>query len=185
MAEKKNNRKDEKSVTFRLDASAMNTIRRDSADVGFTLNSLANRQLRQYTEWDRLESKIGFTTVRHRVLRAMLSLLPDEEIAALGRAQGPAEAREYILLRWRTVNLANFLRFVENYAKFATQFQLEHHENEGHTLILVHPLGEKWSLYLEAFMLAALEDLCGIHAESHRTDESVVLILPYDPTLNP
>jgi len=92
----------------------MESVRRDSVDEGFTLNSLANRQFLQYTEWDRLEAKIGFTTVRHRFFRAMLSKLSDEEITAIGREQGPAEAREYMLLRWKSVSLDNFISFVEN-----------------------------------------------------------------------
>jgi len=153
----------------------MESVRRDSVDEGFTLNSLANRQFLQYTEWDRLEAKIGFTTVRHRFFRAMLSKLSDEEITAIGREQGPAEAREYMLLRWKSVSLDNFISFVENYARFATQFQLEHHETGEHVLILVHPLGDRWSLYLEAFMTAALDRLFGIQAKTQRTDESVAL----------
>jgi hypothetical protein len=40
---------------------------------------------------------------------------------------------------------------------------------------MVHALGHKWSIYLEAFMLAALDNLFGIQAESQRTDESLAL----------
>jgi len=168
-------RKNHENLTFRLDASLLESVRRDSESEGFTLNSLANRQFMQYTEWDRLESKIGFMTVRHRFFRAILSKLSTDEIAAIGREQGPAEAREYMLLRWRTVSVENFLRFVENYARFATQYQLEHHNHGEHVMILVHPLGEKWSIYLEAFMTAALENLFEIRAKTQRTDESVAL----------
>src|SRR5256885_13476639 len=107
-------RKNHENLPFRLDASLLESVRRDSESEGFTLNSLANRQFMQYTEWDRLESKIGFMTVRHRFFRAILSKLSDE-IAAIGREQGPAEAPEYILLRWRTGSVEDFLRFVENY----------------------------------------------------------------------
>lgn len=178
MASKKNGRKVQENITFRLDASAMRTIRRDSMDQGFTLNSLVNRQLLQYTEWDRLERKIGFTTVSYRFFRSVLERLPDDEIAALGKAQGPVEAREYILLRWRTVTFENFLRFVENYSKFATQYDLEKHPGEARTVVLVHALGEKWSIYLEAFMVSALEALFGIQPASERTDNSVLLTLP-------
>ena len=175
MPKPRSDRKQHENLTFRLDASLMESVRRDSEDEGFTLNSLANRQFMQYTEWDRLEAKIGFMTVRHRFFRAVLAKLSDEEIASIGREQGPAESREYILLRWRKVTLGNFLRFVENYSRFATQYQLEHHNHGEHVMILVHPLGEKWSIYLEAFMAAALEDLFRIHPKTQRTDESVAV----------
>jgi hypothetical protein len=156
----------------------MDAVRRDSVEEGFSLNSLANRQFKQYTEWDRLEGKIGFTTIRHRAFRAMLAMLPDQEVAALGREQGPSEAREYILLRWKTITFENFVRFVDTYAKFATQYNFVHHPEGGHLMILAHPLGEKWSIYLEAFMTEALQDLFGIEALSQRTDESLALSFP-------
>src|ERR1700756_444084 len=113
----------------------MNTVRRDSIAEGFTLNSIATRQFQQYTEWDRLESKMGFATIRHRGFRAILSKISDEDIAAIGREQGPLEAREYILLRWKLINLENFIHFVENYAKHATQFHVEHSNGTEHVLI--------------------------------------------------
>lgn len=183
VAKPKEPRKNHRNLTFRLDPTVMEAVRRDSAQEGFSLNSLANRQFQQYTEWDRLEGKIGFTTVRHRVVRAMLARLSDEEVAELGRAQGPAEAREYILLRWKTITIENFVRFVENYARFATQFNLIHHEDGEHLMIMAHALGEKWSIYLEAFMAAALEDLFGLRPETHRTDESVALSFPFSEGL--
>jgi len=153
----------------------MDTVRRDSVTEGFTLNSVANRQFQQYMEWDRLEAKMGFATVRNRGLRAMLSKISNEDIAAIGREQGPVEAREYILLRWKTISLENFIRFIENYARHATQFHVEHHNATEHVLIFVHSLGEKWSIYLEAFMIAALDGLLGIRAKAQRTDESLAV----------
>ena len=178
VATKKGNRTEHENPTFRLDTSIIDAIRRDSADEGLSANSLANRQLERYTEWDRLESKFGFMTLRDRMFRDMLARVSPADLAALGREQGPVEATEYMLLRWKAISLANFVRFVKNYAKFATQFELQHHVADGHELVFVHSLGENWSVYLEAFMLAALEGVFGIHAESERTDESVVLTFP-------
>jgi hypothetical protein len=179
LAKSKNPPKNHRNLTFRLDSSMMDAVRRDSEEEGFSLNSLANRQFRQYTEWDRLEGKIGFTTVRHRAFRAMLAKLSDQEVAALGREQGPAEAREYILLRWRTITLGNFVRFLDTYGKFATQYNFVHHaEGGGHLVIFAHSLGAKWSIYLEAFMTSALRDLFGIGATSSRTDESLAVSFP-------
>src|SRR5437667_4304244 len=108
----------------------------------------------------------------------MLARVSPDGLAALGREQGPVEATEYMLLRWKAISLANFVRFVKNYAKFATQFELQDHVADGHELVFVHSRGENWSVYLEAYMLAALERVFGIHAESERTDESVVLTFP-------
>ena len=178
LAIKKGVRKEHENPTFRLDASILDAIRRDSADEGSSANSLANRQLERFTEWDRLETKIGFTTVRQRMFREMLARVPPEDLVALGREQGPAEAREFMLVRWKSISLRNFVRFINSYAKFATQFELQHHEGEEHKLVLVHSLGENWSIYLEAFLLAALDQVFGVEAFSEHTDESVVLSFP-------
>lgn len=185
VAKPKDSEKNHRNLTFRLDSSVMDAVRRDSIEEGFSLNSLANRQFQQYTEWDRLEAKIGFTTIRHRLIRSLLARLSDEEVADLGRSQGSAEAREYILLRWREISIDTFIRFVENYSRFATQYNLIHHDDGEHLLILAHSLGEKWSIYLEAFMSSALEGLFGIRPRVQRTDESVALAFPFPDDFRP
>src|SRR5438874_7616019 len=146
VATKKGNRTEHENPTFRLDISILDAIRRDSADEGLSANNLANRQLERYTEWDRLESKFGFMTLRDRMFRDMLARVSPNDLAALGREQGPIEATEYMLLRWKAISLPNFVRFVKNYAKFATQFELQHHVADGHELVFVHSLGENWSV---------------------------------------
>src|SRR5438093_13575035 len=67
VATKKGNRTEHENRTFRLDISILDAIRRDSAGEGLSANNLANRQLERYTEWDRLESKFGFMTLRDRM----------------------------------------------------------------------------------------------------------------------
>src|SRR5437667_12581465 len=145
VATKKGNRTEHENPRFRLAISILDAIGRDSADEGLSANSLANRQLERYTEWDRLESKFGFMTLRDRMFRDMLARVSPADLAALGREQGPVEATEYMLLRWKAISLANFVRFVKNYAKFATQFELQHNVADRHELEVIHSLVENRS----------------------------------------
>src|SRR5207247_9546236 len=168
----KGNRTEHENPTSRADPAILDAIRRDSADERLSSNNVANRQLERYTEWDRLESKFGFMTLRDRMFRDMLARVSPDDLAALGREQGPIEATEYMLLRWKAISLPNFVRFVKNYAQLATQCELQQHVGEEHDLVLVHPLGEPWSVFLEAFVRGALDRLLGIGARSGQTDES-------------
>jgi hypothetical protein len=163
------------SVTFRVIAPVMEVARVGAVEEGISLNSLANRQLRQYAEWDRVERKLGYVTVRDRVIRSILDRISEDEVVAMGRNLGEVEVREYITLNWRTMNLENFLHFVDNYARYSGQFRVEHHREREHTLVLFHRLGAKWSLYLEAFMSSALDASLGQKAKTEWTDESVAL----------
>ncbi|TLZ43985.1 MAG: hypothetical protein E6K19_05855 [Methanobacteriota archaeon] len=162
----------------------MEVARVGAVEEGISLNSLANRQLRQYAEWDRVERKLGYVTVRDRVLRSILDRLSEDEVIALGRALGEVEVREYVTFNWRTMSLENFLHFVDNYARYSGQFRVEHHREQDHTLVFFHRLGTKWSVYLEAFMNSALEAALGQKASSQRTDESVALTFSTQSTRN-
>ena len=153
----------------------MDVARDAASEEGISLNSLANRQLRQYAEWVRLKHKLGYVTVRDRVFHHILEKLPEDEIVELGRQLGEVEAREYVMLNWRIMSPDHFIRFVDNYARYSGQFHVEHHDEAQHTLVLFHNLGSKWSLYLEAFMASALEASLGVTAKTQRTDQSVAL----------
>src|SRR5438046_3948254 len=89
VATKKGNRAEHENPTFRLDTSILDAIRRDSAGEGLSANSLANRQLERYTEWDRLESNFGFMTLRDRVFRDILARVSPADLAVRGRQQRP------------------------------------------------------------------------------------------------
>jgi hypothetical protein len=170
-----------RSVTLRVSAPVMDVARDAASEEGISLNSLANRQLRQYAEWDRLKRKLGYVTVRDRVFQHILEKLPEDEIVELGRRLGEVEAREYVTLNWRMMTPEHFIRFVDNYARYSGQFHVEHHEEAQHTIVLFHNLGYKWSLYLEAFMMAALDASLGLRARTQRTDQSVALTFSMTP----
>jgi hypothetical protein len=76
------NKSDDKyqSVTLRVITPVMEVARVGAVEEGISLNNLANRQLRQYAEWDRVERKLGYVTVRDRVLRSILDRLSEDEV---------------------------------------------------------------------------------------------------------
>jgi len=80
-----------RSVTLRVSSPVMDVARDAASEEGISLNSLANRQLRQYAEWDRLKHKLGYVTVRDRVFQHILEKLPDDEIIELGRRLASAQ----------------------------------------------------------------------------------------------
>jgi len=108
-----------RSVTLRVSSPVMDVARDAASEEGISLNSLANRQLRQYAEWDRLKHKLGYVTVRDRVFQHILEKLPEDEIVELGRQLGEVEAREYVMLNWRIMSPDHFIRFVDNYARYS------------------------------------------------------------------
>lgn len=170
-----NNRAKYESVTLRVTTPVIEIARLGAEEEGISLNSLANRQLRQYADWDRLERKLGYVTVRDRVFRLLLERLPEEDIAPLGKRLGEIEVREYVTLNWGRMAPERILDFVDSYARYSGQFRVEHHRQGQHTLVLFHRLGPKWSLYLEAFMLSAIQAALGQRARAERTEDSVTL----------
>lgn len=153
----------------------MEVARVGAEEEGISLNSLANRQLRQYAEWDRMERKLGYVTVRDRVFRQILDHLQEEDIVELADRLGEIEAREYITLNWGRVSPDRILDFVDSYARYSGQFRVEHHRQGQHTLVLFHRLGSRWSIYLEAFMLSAIQAVLGQKAKSERAEDHVTL----------
>lgn len=170
------------SITFRLDEPVLDALRQGVDEEGISLNNLANRQLMQYAEWDRLAEKIGFVSLSMRHLRSIIAHLSDEAMAEIGRELGAEFPREIIAFHWKDITLENFLLFVRMLSKYAHHYEANYREQDGeHVLILFHRLSEKWSIYLEAYMISALENLLGVKPKTYRTEQSVSVTFQHVP----
>ena len=65
-----------RSITFRFDSYVIDEMQREADQKETSLNVLVNQVLKRYTEWDRIEGKIGMMLVP----KVMLSSLIDKYI---------------------------------------------------------------------------------------------------------
>ena len=130
------------------------------------LNNLTNQILQNYVDWDRLESKAGMIPVAKRLLSEAFNDMSDDEVIKLATNVGRDTLNDIILFMRSKIDLDSLLSWLELWLKKNSTAGFSHTmENDIHTCIMKHDLGQKWSLYHKTVLELILDDMLGKHVD--------------------
>src|SRR5947209_20437989 len=86
------------SVTrsVRIEKDADERLRQLASQGDTSVNTLVNRALRKFVEWDAYGEKFGFITLPSAMLEKLMDCLTDEEARDLGEWAGKNHIKEYM-----------------------------------------------------------------------------------------
>jgi len=135
------------TFTLRIDEGIAKSLQNDSQLQDISLNTLINKILKRYVEWDSYESKVGMIPMAKPVITTLFNMMTEEEILDLVSNFGKSVVQD----------IAYFMKMKSDPDSFLTWFEIRmrrsfvefNHlqENDRHIYILKHDLGYKWSLY--------------------------------------
>ena len=157
---------------------------RDLAGRGETsVNTLVNRALRKFVEWDAYGDKFGFITMPSVILVRLMDYLTPEEARELGAWAGRNLLREYITFWFKEITPETFLHaFPTLLSKYGRAFAVEQHDEDHRTtIILNHGGGLKWSVFYEEAIRTGFHDLLKRDVRVEKTENQVVVRVPNFP----
>ncbi len=167
------------SVTrsVRIEKDADERLRQLAEQSDTSVNTLVNRALRKFVEWDAFGEKFGFVTMPSVILTKLMDHLTDEEARALGTWAGKNLLKEYITFWFKEVTPETLLEgFPRLFAKYAHAFTYEEHaEDDYRVIILKHGGGPKWSTFYEEAATTAFRELISREIRAERLENQVVL----------
>jgi hypothetical protein len=135
------------TFTLRIDEGIAKSLQNDSQLQDISLNTLINKILKRYVEWDSYEPKVGMIPMAKPVITTLFNMMSEEEILDLVSNFGKNVVQD----------IAYFMKMKSDPDSFLTWFEIRmrrsfvefNHlqENDRHTYILKHDLGYNWSLY--------------------------------------
>src|SRR3989440_5660129 len=141
------------SVTrsVRIEKDADERLRHLAEQGDTSVNTLVNRALRKFVEWDAYGEKFGFITLPSAMLIKLMDCLTDEEARELGIWAGKNLVKEYITFWFKEVIPETLLEgFPKLLAKYGRAFAYEElEEGDRRTIIIKHGSGAKWSTFYE------------------------------------
>ncbi|MDA4121938.1 MAG: hypothetical protein OK456_02010 [Thaumarchaeota archaeon] len=159
--------------TIRLDKELDDVLQKIARDEKVTVNSIVNRCLRQFVDWDRHADKFGMATIRPALLTELISRLSVDEARQLGRDSVKDSLRpaiEYIFVEF---SLPNFIEFMRRFARYSGRFEFEDSvDGRKHVILVRHSTGLKWSAYYEGMVRGIFEDELGIKIKASAGPES-------------
>lgn len=146
----KNNARDKRKTstfTLRIDEDITKLLQNESQLHDISLNTLVNKILKRYVEWDSYEPKVGMIPMAKPVITTLFNMMSEEEILDLVSNFGKNVVQD----------IAYFMKMKSDPDSFLTWFEIRmrrsfvefNHlqENDRHTYILKHDLGYNWSLF--------------------------------------
>ena len=145
-----NNARDKRKTstfTLRIDEDITKLLQNESQLHDISLNTLINKILKRYVEWDSYEPKVGMIPMAKPVITTLFNMMSEEEILDLVSNFGKNVVQDIAYFMQMKSDPDSFLTWFE--IRMRRSFVEFNHlqENDRHTYILKHDLGYNWSLF--------------------------------------
>ncbi|MEM3089390.1 MAG: hypothetical protein QXY22_02355 [Candidatus Nitrosotenuis sp.] len=147
------------TISFRLDTSVLEKLRKESEKRGLSLNVLVNQILKRYTEWDIFGPKVGMIPIARPILDSLFKKISEDEIVDLAKKVGSEIVKDTATFMKGSMNLESFISWFETRMNMSG-FEINHDvRNNTHTYIVKHDLGDNWSLYHKTVLEIIFRDV--------------------------
>ena len=135
------------TFTLRIDDSIIKSLQKESELYNISLNTLINKILTRYIEWDSYAPKVGMIPMTKPIIASLFNMMNNEEISGLVSNIGKNVVQDIAYFMKMKTDPDSFLTWFETRMKrsFVEFNHLD--ENDRHTYVLKHDLGYNWSLY--------------------------------------
>jgi hypothetical protein len=163
-------------VTFRINQSYENALRKIAEEKKVTLNTIANQIIGDYVDLHRYIEKFGTIIISREAFQTILAALDEKELVRIGTSIGEQVPKEFILFRWKNITLENFVEFIKVYFDHCGYGRSDIEVGEGRSLFSIrHDMGRKGSLFLKSFTEAAVQSTLGRPCSSMVSDNSFTI----------
>lgn len=147
------------TISFRLDSTVLEKLRKESEKQSLSLNVLVNQILKRYTEWDMFESKVDMIPIPRPILAALFTRLNENEAMELAKKVGSEIVKEIATFMKGSMNLQSFMSWYET-RMHMSGLEMNHDvRNDTHTFIIKHDLGDNWALYHKTVLEIIFRDV--------------------------
>ncbi|MCW4034485.1 MAG: hypothetical protein NWF03_03895 [Candidatus Bathyarchaeota archaeon] len=165
--------------TFRLRQEWDNVIQDEAQKQGVSVNVLLNKILRKYSLYSRWNDRNKDISMSPRTLREILSSVETEDVITAAKKSGALDCINIVNAMGLPMNYDSFVYLITEHLggpSFARWFQCFHHTQGNKDIFhLQHDFGQKWSIYLENYLLAFLKAITDTEATTRTYEYAVTL----------
>src|SRR5215207_754505 len=135
------------TFTLRIDENIIKSLQNESRLQYISLNTLINKILKRYVEWDSYEPKVGMIPIPKLLVEKLFEKRSKQEIIDLAINVGKNELEDILLFMNKKINWILFLDWFEMGLQDSAIKIVHTVEENKHTFIMKHGMGINWSLY--------------------------------------
>ena len=167
--------------TVRLDEELDLALRNRAKDERVTVNSLVNRAIWKFIEWDLPSEKIGMVDVSPVTVGKLMNEIDDERLVELGRQIAGEVVKPFTEYLYGEFSVDSSILFFKRMSHYAGRGVFgDKTVNGKHVLVIKHNLGQKWSRYSGGVFEGVFGDLLGKKTKVNYTDDLCMVQFPAD-----
>jgi hypothetical protein len=167
-----------RSISFRIENNICNRLELDAKKAGISLNKLINQILKDYIDWSMFQPSCGLIPIGKSVVAQLFNKLSEGEVIQLAKDEGKTAITETALFMKGKTELGSFLSWLELRMKKCgsrVSHIITKDINGSHKLIVIHDLGQNWSLYNKVMLEIIFKETFNMKVDVQITDSMIIL----------
>ena len=169
-----------KAITrsFRLDKAWNDAIIEEAEKQGVSVSGLLEKIVKDYVLFYRWCEALNSIIFSPNTIKGIIDAIDEEALVEIAENVAKSTFTESYLVRGDgiDVDLVSF-QITDQMAKYAHWFTAMEHDTNSHYYYLKHQLGEKWSIFVEAYVKSLFEDAVGVKVSTDRVGENILVKL--------
>jgi hypothetical protein len=163
--------------SFRINQLYLDILNAEAEREGISVNSLVNRLLKHYSEYQRFFNRYGIAGLTHKNLAVILEATPKESLREIARNTGLAILLEEFRIMGLTYTYECTTYFMSTIlAENQHWFKYEQYVMKDKEIFhLRHDLGENWSMYIAELLSTLFERCCNKRVKKEFSEGAVSL----------
>ena len=164
------------SISFRIDEEYEKVLRQIAEENKTSLNTLANQIFGNYVEFEIYAKKFGTLRMSTDTFRRVLATMDDKNIMEIATRCGSQEAKEFILFKWKEINLETVTDFIKKYFDLCGYGRCNLEETEGRIIFSVHhDLQKKGTMFLKHFFESLIQSTLDRECKTTITNDTITI----------
>ena len=169
-----------KAVTrsFRLDKEWDNALSKMAKEEGISVSGLLEKIVKDYILFYRWAEELDSVIFSPNTINTIIEALDEEKLREIGVDVAQTTFRESYLVRGDELDLDTVtFQIKDQMAKYAHWFTVDEHKTDAHYFYIKNKLGEKWGIFVEAYLSSLIQNIAGIEVETERIGENILVRL--------
>ena len=164
--------------TLRIDEAFNGALESEAEKKGVSVNNLMEHILEDYINHDRWVDRRNGMIIMPSVMKNIIEAIDDNTIINLGTALGSFIPREGLLMRGldKSEEKAEIL-ILRILGEHDNWFSASYHHHSRAYFYLRSFMGDKWMLFVEAYLAAFFRESVGVEAEYKRDGETLQILI--------
>lgn len=164
--------------SFRIDRAIDSALGEEAERQGLSVSSLTERIVEDYINFGRWLERQKALTILASTMKEFLEPLDEDEIRLVGEKVGARIPRQSMLMRGVSIDgdaaRDHIMRILGEHDNW---FTVSYHEQPRPYYFIRNSLGEKWIIFVEAYMRAFYRENLGIGVECVRVGDNLQVLI--------